>query len=72
MIVSLGVCGTVKLHKALMRQQLGILPALENQHTPEVHIWWLQQLKSLASPRCHAGGWIVPYAVSGHLDTMLV
>lgn len=36
-IISLGVCGTVHLYRALLRQQLDILPALENQHTPEVY-----------------------------------
>lgn len=72
LIISLGVCGTVNLHKALLRQQLDILSALENRHTPEVCVWWLQQLKPLANPRCYAGGWILPCAVSCRLDTMLV
>lgn len=39
MIISLGFCGTVNLHKALLRQRLGILPALENQHAPDKSPW---------------------------------
>ena len=49
LIISLGVCGNVNLHKASPRQQLDTSPALENLHTPEGHVWWLQQLKSLAN-----------------------
>lgn len=37
-ILSLRVCGAVNSRKALLRQQLDVLPALENQHTPEVYV----------------------------------
>lgn len=72
MVISLWVSGSVNLHKALLRQLLDVLPALENWHTPEVHIWWLQQPKSLANPWCHTDDWILIFAVRCSLDTVFM
>lgn len=71
-VISLGAHGTVNLQKALLRQRLDVLPALEDQHTPEIHVWWLQQLKSLANPWGHARDWILLFAVSCNLDNASV